>query len=359
MGQIRPLVEEDLPAVIDLHHRVFGTLKNRPPEAVRSFYTDIFFRYPWRDSSITSLVYQEDDGRIMGCLGSLRRPMRMKGKVIQMAISNNFMVDPASRSTLAGVQLLRTFFAGPQDLSLAEGNSFSRKVWEGLGGCVAYPYSMIWTFPLQPSRYVISALRKRGLSAVLASALRPVSGILDIALSRIGPSPFRLAVPQLSGTSLDVKGILDHLPTFTSDYELQPVYDGASLEWLLDLVSRRQGFGDLRMRAVDGGQKGVVGWYVYYLKRGGTAQVLQIVAYPSSREEVLSHLLDDARREGALAVSGQVEPRWLAPLSQRSCLFTQIGSWILVHARDPALVHVFQRGDAFLSRLEGEWCIGV
>jgi len=354
------LVEDDLPAVIDLHNRVFGNLKSYPPEAVRSFFSDIFFRHPWKRGSNSGFVHEENDGLITGFLGSLRRPMRMRGKVIQMAISNNFMVDPASRSTLAGVQLLRTFFAGPQDVSVAEGNPLSRKVWEGLGGSVAYPYSMSWTFALQPSRFVVLALREQGLPPTLASTLRPIAGLLDSILFRLRWGPFRIADPRFLGTPLDVRTMLDRLPAFAGDCELQPEYDRTSLEWLLNLVRRRQGLGELRMRAVDGGSKGIVGWYLYYLKRGGKGQVLQLAADPQSREEVLDHLLDDARRNGAVALSGQVEPRWLAALSQkRSCLFTQTRSWMLVHARDPTLVQPFHRGDAFLSRLEGEWWIAA
>jgi hypothetical protein len=33
------------------------------------------------------------------------------------------------------------------------------------------------------------------------------------------------------------------------------------------------------------------------------------------------------------------------------------GPWVLVHARDPEFVRAFEHGDAFFSRLEGEWCL--
>ena len=359
MGHIRPLVEEDLPAIVDLHNRLFGNLRSYPPEVVRSFYSEIYFRHPWKDGPDSSFVYEDDGGRMIGCLASVRRPMRTKDRTIRMAISNNFMVDPASRGSLAAVELLRTFFAGPQDLSLAEGNLLSRKIWEKVGGSVAYPYSMSWTFALKPSRYVVSALRERGLSAVLASTLWPAASMLDASLGRLRWSPFRVTAPEFSSTPLDAETMLRCLPSLASDYELVPEYDEASLAWLINLLSRRQGLGELRMRAVEGSSE-ILGWYLYYLKRGGKGQVLQIAARPGSREQVLDHLLDDASRGGAVALSGQVEPRWLAALSQkRSCLFTQTGAWMLVHARDPALLQPFHQGDAFLSRLEGEWWIGM
>ena len=48
------------------------------------------------------------------------RPMWMKGRLIRAAVSSQFIVEPESRFNLAGVQLLKAFLSGPQDLSLAD-----------------------------------------------------------------------------------------------------------------------------------------------------------------------------------------------------------------------------------------------
>jgi hypothetical protein len=283
----------------------------------------------------------------------------MKGKAVQMAISHNFMVDSASRNTLAGMQLLKAFFEGPQDLSIAEGNSVSRRVWEGLGGAVAFPYSLSWICPLRPARYLLCALRDRGLPAVVAASLRPVGSIVDVLASRMRKSPLHRSLPRFPGKALDAATMLDRLPALMADYVLQPEYDRQSLAWLLARVTGRRGRGELRMRAVDAGADGILGWYLYYLKRGGLCQVLQIAAQPRSREEVLAHLLHDAWREGAAALTGQAEPRWMHVLAANRCVFTQGGSWLLVHARDREIVRTFYVGDAFMTRLEGEWWIGI
>src|SRR3989442_5060952 len=133
VGHVRPLVEDDIPAVAELHARVFGG--NGPAsQALRGYLTQIFCRHPWYDGTFPSLVYEVAGGKIAGVLGVMRRPMTLNGRLVRVAISHDFMVDPRSRWTLAALKLLRVFFAGPQDLSLANGNASSRKTWEAVGG---------------------------------------------------------------------------------------------------------------------------------------------------------------------------------------------------------------------------------
>ena len=86
--------------------------------------------------------------------------------------------------------------------------------------------------------------------------------------------------------------------------------------------------------------------------------MLQIAATPSSVHDVLDHLFYQAWRQGALAVTGRLEPRFLQALSDKYCLFHRRGPWMLVSAKKPRLVQSFLNGDAFFSRFDGEWCLG-
>jgi hypothetical protein len=104
-------------------------------------------------------------------------------------------------------------------------------------------------------------------------------------------------------------------------------------------------------------EHGALGWYLYYAEPGGIGEVVQIAARDGSVDDVLDHLFYDAWRHGVVALSGQLQPRLLRALSDRSCLFRHGGAWMLVHARDPELISVIHRGDAFLTRLDGEWWI--
>jgi hypothetical protein len=109
---------------------------------------------------------------------------------------------------------------------------------------------------------------------------------------------------------------------------------------------------------VIGNGRTIMGWYIYCLDPGRVADVLQIVATPASIHDVLDHLFHRAWRQGAIAVTGRLEPRFLQALSDRYCLFHRRGPWMLVSARRSDLRQTFQSGDAFVSRFDGEWCLG-
>jgi hypothetical protein len=110
----------------------------------------------------------------------------------------------------------------------------------------------------------------------------------------------------------------------------------------------------LRARLVRGGG-GTLGWFLYYVRRGAAAEVLQLAARPGAFDRVLCALLADAWREGAAAVHGRADPRYVQELSQRHCWFRWDGTWTLAHARDPAIAAALHAGEAVLSRLDGEW----
>src|SRR5262249_15679319 len=150
-----------------------------------AYFEEMFFHHPWikegTEEEIPSLVYETGDGDIIGFIGIIPRRMVLHGRPIVAATSMHFMVEPGSRSTLAGVQLLKTFFSGPQDLSLTDSaGAVARKIWEGLGGDTALAYSINWTRLLRPSRYVLRLLaRKNRLLRVLAWLLSPLCPIVD------------------------------------------------------------------------------------------------------------------------------------------------------------------------------------
>ena len=99
----------------------------------------------------------------------------------------------------------------------------------------------------------------------------------------------------------------------------------------------------------------LIGWYLYYLNAGGVSEVVQIAACNGSFDRVLQRLLADAWRQGAVAVRGRLDPRHAQELSDRHCWFRREGTWTLVHSRNADLAAAIHQGNAFLSRLEGEW----
>jgi hypothetical protein len=136
---------------------------------------------------------------------------------------------------------------------------------------------------------------------------------------------------------------------------LQPVYDARALAWLLEQTARKTCFGPLRARAVLDGARRLVGWYLYYVVKGGVSEVVQLAARNGSFDGVLQRLLADAWRHGAAAVRGRLDPRHARELAKRHCWLRTDGTWTLVHSRHADIMAAIHQGDAFLSRLEGEW----
>lgn len=357
MSCVRPLVPEDISQVIDLYATVF------PPsvssEGLRSTFGEIFFGHPWRDDSLPSLVYQDDTRRIVGCLGVMPRRMSMNGRPIQAAISHTFMVERGSRSTPAAVELVKRFLSGPQDLSVAQGSSKAgRRIVEGFGGSTSLLYGIRWTRPLRPGRYGLGLLKRHGFPAACAHALRPLCFAMDAIAPLIGRKPFRLAEPRLAGEELDPEAWHEGVAAASARRSLRPEYDADSLKWLLARLAQNTGPGSFQKVLLRDSSRQIAGWYLYYLKPGAISEVVQVAATRDSMNEVLEHLFYHARREGAVAVSGQLDVTALEAFSEECCVLRHDGGpGLLIHSKHPDVLNAVHRGDAFIGRLEAEWWI--
>ncbi len=366
MKRVRPFVREDIPQVADLHRRVFQVGENpshRPipldlSKSYADYFEDIFFQNPWYDEAFPSLVNEESSGRITGFLGIMPRRMSFNRRIITISLSSQFIVDPDSRSELAGVSLLQTHLKGPSDLTLTdEANNISRKLWQALGGDTALLFSIQWTRLLRPGRYAVSLAEKAGLARRMSWAMRPVGALVDVIAARKLPRRFALAKPQVSAEELRLETFLTCLSEFSNTRALWPEYDDHSLTWLLEMLNRKERPGALRKLVVRNSRQEIIGWYLYYLNPGGVSAVVQIVAKDGSFGIVLDHLFHDAWQEGAIAISGQLEPRFMQEFSERHCLFDCGKPWVLIHSRDRSLIEAISYGNALLSKLEGELCM--
>lgn len=349
MGHVRPCVEEDIPHIAGLHRQVWRDIEGSSAGIPNAYFAEIFFHNPCYDATMPSLVYEDSRGEIIGCLGVMPRQMSLNESPVRLAIGHSFMVRPGRRSTLAAVQLLHTFFSGPQGLSLAEGNDLTRRVWERLGGTTALLYSLRWIRPLEPSRYALSFLGAQRL-------LAPLGRIVDAIVTRVPKSPFRHLVPLASGEDLTPETMLSEFPELARSRFLRPEYDDRSLPWLLEMLAQKKRLGTLRKVSVRGPGQETLGWYLYYVNPGGIGEVVQVVATNVSIHAVLDHLFYDAWRHGVIALSGQLDPKFTRACLSKHCLLRPGSHW-LIHSRNPQIVNAIHRGDAFLTQLDGEWWI--
>jgi hypothetical protein len=352
---IRVFAEDDVPAVAALFARVYPDQRWSSQAACESYFREMLFDNPWRDLDLPSWV-AEERGRIIGFQTVMPRPMLFRRRPIRVAVSTQFMVEPERRHGFTALQLIQACLSGPQDLTLADGaTDLSQRIWKRIGGAVPLLYNVHWTRPLRPARYALSLLEGRAaLPPPLTFAARPLAALADAVAARLFPNRFLREETELAEDVLDPATMLAHLPDATGGNALQPVYDSRSLAWLLDQTARKTCHGRLRARAVyDGGR--LIGWYLYYVQAGGVGEVVQIAARQDAFDRVLQRLLADAWRHGVTAVRGRIDPRYVQELSNRHCWCRWDGTSTLVHSRHPDVMAAIHRGDAFLSRLEGEW----
>ena len=353
---IRRFGEQDIPEVADLHRRVMRS------DAVMSagwiaeyekYFRDVFLNDAALSAGLPSLVYQRE-GRIKGFLGVMPRRMQFHGKPLLAAVCSQFVVDPAERGQ-AGLQMLKRCFAGDQDVSLTdEAADCTRKIWEWCGGVPALPYSMHWLRPLRPA---LAALTMTGDdSRTLARVLSPLARAVDAIIARAA-GKFRPAPPSGSRSALDDATLLQCVNECAARWALAPAYDAPTVTWALERSRLHADRGALRAMAVTDEADAVIGWFVYHAKRGGSGEVLQVVAQPRYHRNVIDHLLDDAWEQGVAILSGRLEPALAPQFSENGCLLYRRGNWTLVHSKRPEVTSALQRGDALFTRLEGEWCL--
>ncbi len=355
-------MEDDLPQVVALHTKVYPGSSRSSSQAIQSYFREILFQNPWYDVNLPSWVYEED-GKIAGVMGIIPRRMSLEGRPLRVAVSCQFFVDPDRRHSLAALQLLQKYKGGSQDVTLSDGaNRAARRIWEGLGGETLPLYNLHWVRPLRPARTLLS-LYSRSQSAqseksTRSSLIPHLAGLLcdlvDIAFAPLIP-PLEEPSGELQGEQLDAPILLSCLSEFSAGYLLRPEYDLKEAQWLLDQAAKKKKHGPLQKVLVRHTGKGIAGWYLYYLSSTGLSEVLQIGARKGSIQDVLNHLFDHARRRGAAALHGRMEPRFMQALSDGCCIFHDRASSILFHARSPAVKAALLAGDGFLTRLEGEW----
>jgi len=358
---VRPLAKDDIPQVADLYWTILRERKGTPPPAVQSFLHELYFKNPWIDSRIPSLVYDEK-GKIAGFLGVIPRKMCLNGETVRIAYGGNFVVHPDFRTTLAGLHLLRTYMAGGQDLSQTDSaNDTSRALLERLGFTTILPYSVHWVRPLRPARcatYAIARASDSALAAALDFTASPFCRVADHFAATLSFSPFRQTESRLQATELDAEALLNCLAEFRRGYSLWPDYDANSLSWLLSFMEKMKGHGENLRKVILRDESGkVIGWYIYYRTRGGFGEVAQLGGDRKRIKEILDHLFHDAWSYGLIGVNGIVDRQLMADFSEKNCFFTCRGGWVVANSHNPQLLNILNNGDAFLSRLDGEWCL--
>jgi hypothetical protein len=356
MDPVRAFRREDIPHVQTLFRTAFVRNGNGVPAGLDTYFDRVFFQSPWYDEELPSFVHLDSRGDIVGFVGVQPRPLLLKGRRVRAAVATKLMASPTCTDPLAPVRLMSRVFAGPQDLLLSDlSNDAGRRIWEGLGGSTALLYSLEWQRPVRPARHALSWLRARGVPGLVTSAVGPLCAPLDALVARLGNHRFRTALAGYTTDHLSLDTLVGRFPALAADRALRPEYDERSLDWLLGVAQQNEPHRVLRRRLVRDAGGNAAGWFLYFVEPGGVSEVVHLVARKGAADAVVHLLLADAWSNGAVMLSGRLEPRIVREMSVQHCYFRQVGHWTLAHSRQRDVLEAVLRGDAFLSRLEGEW----
>ena len=359
--RIRRFTADDIPAVADLHRKAFdvaATMSTELLEAYEEYFLQVFLRRPFLRESAEPRVYESKDGAITGFVAVVPRRMSYEGRRVEASIVSQFIVDPASRGR-AALELLRSVFAGQQDIVIAdEANLPCRSVWEALGGVTSHLYSFTWFYPLRPCGFGALAARKaKVIPTWVASVVEPFAASLDALGGRLLRRSSSQERNALHGEALTADDLAACAFDRASQSGIRTDYRPDELQWLIDSAARLTRNGTLQKVLVKRSTHEVIGAYVYYLNPGGISQVIALCAREADASDVLNHLISHAYDRGATALSGRMEPNFMQAFSEKHCILHAGPEWFLLHSSRPELVNAFNAGEAGFSRIDGEWCL--
>lgn len=339
-------------------------LSGQPAHANRSsheascrYFEQVYFDSPWADAGLPSLISTDDADRPNGFLGVTPRPMVLNGKRIVAAMSSNFHArrdgpNGMRQDPLVALRLLKVFFQGSQDLSVAsDGNRLSKRVWERCGGVAASLYSMNWIRPILPARAVVELVAAGG-GRMRTTTLQSLANGIDALAGRAVLARVAGRDGGYSSGQVSTDLVADAL-TRVPDVDLRPEYCSSSLAWLLEMSRHRAADGDLRSAAVNDATGRSVGWFVYVRKREAIADMLQLVAADGHLLPVLQVAIRDAATRGIALLRGDVNPADLQSYRDAYCPLTT-GRWMLVQSQRREVLETFTRGRALFTGLDGE-----
>ncbi len=349
MTDIRPFERADLKAVMAL-------LKDRLPwwSHDESFLAQTLIDSAWADAELPSLVAVDDQGNILGFIGSQVRRLKVDDRELRGVCCAHLVVAGDRRAGPAGALLLRRLLSGEQDLTWTDSPTDGVvRMWRAFGGDLDHPRSCDWMLVLRPFRWaggILAAKTRRApVREVLPVAALPVQATGGRFVPRAFPSP----PADVQGEEATAGGIVEQLAPMTRGMRLTVDYDEPYLSQLLDQVDADMGHLVHRMVRRDGA---AIGWYAYLSRPGGASRVLHLCAPESEIEAVVGELTEHARANGSAALTGRLEPHLEGPLRRRLAV-VGFARQPIIHVRDPEIQALLATSSSLLTHLDGEWYV--
>ncbi|MET0598480.1 MAG: hypothetical protein ABWZ57_11500 [Mesorhizobium sp.] len=357
MSEVRPLEDDDIPAVATMFQRIFRH-SGRASPSLEAYLRSLFLDRRRPHPEIRSRVHVAESGAISGFIGAFGLSLSFEGRPLKAAVCGSLMVEGHRDDPFAGARLLRAFLAGQQDISITEtANDVATAMWRKANGMLLPDYSLEWLRILRPAAF---ALELAGESVPPVRWLKPAAWPVDALLGRIGArhvgSYLSGAVPSrvlLSSEPADDTETVELLQRLTSPFAVRPEWTAGQLDRMVAEARDKPLYGTMVRRVVrrPGGRR--AGLFLYHGDAGRIGRVLQVLAEPGQIGAVVDSMLACAQEQGLVALRGRCQPALLPELIERRFLFSHAAATI-VHAREAALIEPFRAGRAFFNGFAGE-----
>jgi hypothetical protein len=348
--EIRPFQPDDLPGAAPLVRSISPDWELE--DDVEGFLKQTILDDPWRDDELPSLVATGDSGEILGFIGSQVRRFRFGERQLRGVCPSHLVVVQDGRAGAAGALLARKLLNAGQDFSFSDTASDEVvRIWRTFGGHVDAARACDWLLVLRAGRW-LGGVAGRGLRRRSVGRDQIPVGALPLhAAPGVARKRWPDLDPQVRGEDAGTEAIVASLPDTTRGLSIHPDYDIAFLDHVLAGVEAM--LGAPRLRLVRRGER-AIGWYTYLLDGHGPARVLQVGAAEVEAEAVVGEMVEHVKAQGAVLITGRLEPHLVAPLRRRLAV-VGFARQPTIHSRDAELLGVLQTPTSLLTRLDSEW----
>ncbi|MFD1793159.1 hypothetical protein ACFSE0_16195 [Ochrobactrum teleogrylli] len=342
---------DDIPAVRDLFRQVFRPEATSNDESFDRYFQQVFFENPYYDADLCSIVHEDSKGEIDSTLCVLPIPYHVDGKIVMGRLLCAYMMRPGS-SPRGAAELTLTLRSRPNDFSFSDSAApVSTRHFSAVGGITLDTHGLAWTRIFRAASYVAQFVAERRVAlrgwpaAKVGQLLDPLVPLPKLRTFTNG----KLTVQDIEQS--DAIGLIRHfLPT----YDAYPAWTEQDLHWVLNLARDNRAAGALRSCSVSGTSGEPVGFFCYYARPNGIAEVLSILAPKNREQAVVEVMLSHLQEAGHIAAQGRADPHFLGALSQQSVMFFRLKANVCVVTANPDVLNALDHNDIFVGGLAGE-----
>jgi len=349
--RVRAMKIDDIPAIRTLFQRVFRPHSKSCREAFDQYFQKFFFENPYYDPAIGSVVHENEHGEIDSAISVLPIPYRVNGQSVMGRLLCAFMMKP-EMSPRGAAELTLTLRPSEKILNFTDSAApVSLKHSEAIGGITLGTHGLGWTRVFQAASYVANyvAERRPVLCGWAASSVGKV-------LNPLFPVP---AIRRAAKSTADAREITQEeaislVPGYLQSYLAHPAWTESDIGWLFRMASDNHAAGALRFCAINDRTGSPGGFFCYYRRSNGIAEILNIITKAGMEKHAVDAMLLHLQDEGHIAAQGRVDPRYLNALSQQSIMFFRLKANVCVATANADMLNAIQRGDIFIGGLAGE-----